>query len=68
MEDKIIQRDITYGEYPVGTSACFDIGISGYCKGNCYRCQAFDDDNMTDQTIIDSVGKIKQERMLKEYV
>jgi hypothetical protein len=55
------------GVYPVGTSACFDIGISGYCKGNCYKCQAFYDDDMTDQDVINIVGKDEQEKMLREY-
>jgi len=30
--------------YPVGRSACFDIGISGNCPGNCFLCRAFEDD------------------------
>lgn len=55
------------GVYPVGTSSCFNIGISGNCKNNCYKCSAFDNDEMTDQDIVDNFGVEEQERMLKEF-
>jgi 23S rRNA A1618 N6-methylase RlmF len=32
------------GSYPKGRTACFDIGISGNCIGNCLLCRAFEDD------------------------
>lgn len=30
--------------YPKSRTACFDIGISGNCIGNCLICRAFNDD------------------------
>lgn len=47
---------------------CFDIGSSGKCCGNCYKCaDNYSDEAMTDEEIISRLGKDEQERMLKEY-
>lgn len=47
---------------------CFDVGSSGNCCDNCYKCAYnFGDESMTDEEVIKRLGKEEQERMLKEY-
>ena len=47
---------------------CFDVGSSGKCCGNCYKCaDKYGDKPITDEEIAIRLGKCEQERMLAEY-
>lgn len=58
--------------YPKGRNACFDIGISGNCIGNCLLCRAFEEDFNGQLSKLDKINnnamELVQELIDKGYI